>query len=458
MYGLIVLAAYAILMIVTTLAFTKKETTAEGFLLGNRKIGMTVSALSIAASWIWAPALFTSAERAYLTGWVGLFWFLVPNVLCLILFIPFAKKIRLQMPHGMSLSGYMGEKYRSKKVKGIYNFQLGALALFSTAVQLLAGSKMLHAITGWPFWLLTVILAVIAFSYAQFSGLKASVVTDAFQMVFMLVVAVGFVVFGVVHGNNTQGLIKGLSGVTGEFSSLFSEKGIEVALGFGIPTAIGLLSGPFGDQRYWQRAFSLKDKVGKAFAIGALLFAVVPLSMGILGFISAGGGYEITDTGMVNFQLITQIFPAWTVVPFLFMIISGLLSSVDSNLCAAASLVADSDKPYSVVKSKAVMLIMLAVSVGIANIPGLTVTHLFMFYGTFRASTLLTTVMTLKGVKLTGKGVFTGVLCALLIGYPIFAYGNLFNVAVFKTLGSLTTVLMSGIVSYFVSRREVRPL
>ena len=89
------------------------------------------------------------------------------------------------------------------------------------------------------------------------------------------------------------------------------------------------------------------------------------------------------------------------------------------------------------------MLCLLIVAIAIANIPGLTVTYLFLFYGTLRASTLLPTVMTLLGKKLTGKGVFTGVLTALCVGLPIFAYGNLAGIPAVKAAGSLTTVLSS---------------
>ena len=44
------------------------------------------------------------------------------------------------------------------------------------------------------------------------------------------------------------------------------------------------------------------------------------------------------------------------------------------------------------------MAVLLITGILIANIPGITVTHLFLFYGTLRASTLLPTVMTLKGL------------------------------------------------------------
>lgn len=111
-----------------------------------------------------------------------MFWFLVPNVLCLIIFIPFAKKIRRQYPEGITLTGYMAERYRSPKVKGVYSFQLGALAVLSTAVQLLAGGKTLALLTGLPFWSMTLALAAIAYSYSRFSGIKASVATDVVQL------------------------------------------------------------------------------------------------------------------------------------------------------------------------------------------------------------------------------------------------------------------------------------
>ena len=104
MYGIIVLVVYTAIMLGVTLVFSRKSKDTENFHVANRKLGMWQAAMSIAATWIWAPALFTSAEKAYSSGIPGLFWFLVPNVACLILFVPFAKKIRERMPEGITLS------------------------------------------------------------------------------------------------------------------------------------------------------------------------------------------------------------------------------------------------------------------------------------------------------------------------------------------------------------------
>lgn len=452
MYGFIVLAIYAALMMGITLALSRKSATSENFHVADRKLGVVQSAMSIAATWIWAPALFTSAEKAYANGIPGLFWFLVPNVLCLLIFIPFSKRIREQMPDGITLSGYMMRQYRSKAVHGAYLFELSALAVMSTAVQLLAGAKILAAVTGWPFWLMTVVLAAIAYSYSQYSGIRASVLTDALQMILMLACCALLVPWALT-GEGAANLLNGLAGASGEYHHLFDRKGIEVLFAFGLPTAIGLAAAPFGDQCFWQRAFCIrKDKLGKAFRLGAVFFAIVPLSMGILGFIAAGSGYVAHDTGLVNLELVTALFPKWVMVPFLFMLLSGLLSTVDSNLCAAASLTSDfGGKMHT---AKGAMLALLAVGIGVANIPNLAVTDLFLIYGTLRATTVLPTVLTLKGKTLSAGGVAAGITASLVIGMPLFVIGTLNNSSALKTAGSLCAVLLSGIVAVLTAPRK----
>ena len=454
---LFVLMLYAVIMMGATVLLTKKESDIVKFCVGNRDTGWPVAALSIAATWIWAPALFVSTENAYTKGFAGLFWFLVPNVLCLIIFIPFARKIREQLPEGITLSGYMHQKYKSNLVKNTYLFQLTALSALSTGVQLLAGSKLLSALTGIPFWAMTIIMAVIAFSYSQFSGIKASMLTDSIQMVLMLAASTGFAIGAIKYGGGIGTLVKGFQGFSEAGSdSLFSAKGWEIFLGFGLPTAVGLISGPFGDQCFWQRAFSMKkEDIGKAFFVGAILFGIVPLSMGLIGFVGAGMGFESADTSVLNFELISLMFPAWAMIPFIFMIVSGLLSTIDSNLCAAGSLTTDVVRQDNVLITKGSMIALLLFGIIVANIPGLTVTHLFLFYGTLRSSTLLPTVFTLAGKDLKAKAVATGIILALIAGLPVFAYGNMAGNAVYKTAGSLITVLTSGVVAVMLSGKKV---
>lgn len=458
MLGIAVLIAYAVLMLGATVIFTKQSKDTTSFHVADRRIGAGVGAMSIAATWIWAPSLFVSAEKAYTSGIPGIFWFLVPNVLCLILFIPFAKRMRARYPEGITLTGFMTETYHSAKVKGVYSFQLGALAVLSTAVQLLAGGKMLSVITGIPFWCVTIILAAVAYSYSRFSGLKASVTTDVVQLGIILIGCALIVPWMLSKAGGIDMVIAGLGSITGDYTSLASETGFAVFLGFGLPTAIGLISGPFGDQCFWQRTFAIrKDKIGKAFLWGAVLFALVPLAMSMVGFAAAGSGFIANDAGMVNMEFIMSLLPSWVLAPFMLMVLSGLLSTVDSNLCAAASMTTDWAQGGGDIKtSHRAMLALLLAAILIANIPGLTVTHLFLFYGTLRASTLLPTALTLMGKKLNANGVFAGIVASLCIGLPVFAVGNIANLSMWKTAGSLITVLTSGAIALLSSRKGAR--
>lgn len=457
MNGIYVLLIYFILMAIATRIFTRKETTAEGFHVSDRKMGAFSSGMSIAATWIWAPSIFVSAERAYTNGLPGLFWFTAPNILCLIIFIPFAKTIRKQMPKGITLSGYMKDKYKSEKVKNVYLFQLGSLAIFSTAVNLLAGSKILSSITGLPYPIVTILLGIIAYSYSQFSGIKAAVMTDNIKMGIIAIGSLIIVPWLTKIMGGVEIMSAGLAGINKDYYSMFTGKGLDLFLAFGLPTTIGLISGPFGDQCFWQRAFTIeKNKIGKAFLIGALLFAIMPISMGLIGFLAAGTGYIASDTSVVNYEIIINLLPSWTTSLFLFIVLSGILSTVDSNLCAMASLTTDFTKSDNVRTSKVAMIILLILGISIANIPNMTITHLFLFYGTFRASTLLPTIMTLKGVKLSADGITVGIKTSLVIGLPIFAYGNILNLSAYKTIGSVITVLLSGVIALVVTRLEDR--
>ena len=456
MKGLIILLFYCVVVVGAALLFTKRESNIEKFCVSNRKVGAVLSMLSIAATWIWAPALFTSAEKAYTSGLPGLFWFLVPNVLCLIIFAPFAVWIRKQFPEGITLSGYMNRKYQSRRVKNAYVFQLTSLSVLSTAVQLLAGGKVLSMVTGLPFMLIVLILAVIGYICAVFSGIKGSIVTDALQFIMIAGTAVGLLIW-LLQSNGFEAVKNGLGGVSGNFQNLFDKNGMDVFIGFGLSSAIGLLSGPFGDQAFWQRAFSVKEnKIKKSFISAAFLFAIVPLSIGLIGFIAAGTGFETSDTGNLTFHFIEQTFPTWVMIPFILMMLSGLLSTVDSNLCAVSSITTDIFKKNNLSYAKISMVVALLIAIAVANIPGLTVTHLFLFYGTLRASTLLPTVFTLKGIKLSEKGVFYGIVASICIGLPVFAYGNIAGVNAMKIIGSSLSVLLSGAVALLVTRLGVR--
>lgn len=432
------------IVIIGMTVFIKKPQNKSDYIAGGHDVGTISTALSISATWIWAPALFVSAEQSYTNGYSGLLWFLVPNIVCLLLFIPFAIRLRKKMPYGFTLSQLMNDTYGTK-VKNIYVTQLSLLSLLSTIVQLVAGGKIISIMTGIPFWITTVILGGVALIYSLNKGIRASIFTDAIQMLLILI-ACFILVPMAININGIQPITEGFKGI-GRDTTFFNANGIELMLAFGIPTTIGLIAGPFGDQNFYQRIFSVKqDKIKKAMILGAISFAIVPLGMGILGFIASGVGFTGSDISVVNFELIRAILPQWASIVFMFVLLSGLLSTIDSNLNSISSLTNDIVKDAKVSHLKWAMVILTVLSIVLSNI-NMTIVDFFLIYGILRATTFGTTVMTLLGYQFKPNGVFYGVLVALVIGMPTFVYAKADDILWLNIVASIFTLTISVIIA-----------
>lgn len=452
--GIWLIFGYAIIMFGIAKVWAGKSSTKDGFLVANRNIGSWTSAFSIASAWIWAPALFVSSQKAYEQGFAGFFWFIAPNVLTLIVFAYFAGKIRDKMPHGYTVSDFMGKRH-SKRVQTLYLIQLVGVAVMCLAVQLLAGGKVIAKLTGLPFFAVTIFLAIIALSYSTVFGLRASFVTDKAKMILIYGVGLILVPWVVIEAGGAQSIADGLGGFKGTFGDLFSGDGAGVFWSFGLSSAIGLISGTFGDQAFWQRAFATDKKgVRSAFLKSALLFAIVPIFMSLLGFALAGDGVKVADPSLANVEAVLHYLPAWTVIPFILMLMSGMVSALDSHLTALGSIaghdildrMTSDDESKSVSYARASMFITAIAAILIANIPDMQVLYLFLLYGTLRATTMLPTIYTLLSEKVSEKGMFYGIITSFVVGLPIFAYGNFNKLTPWIVAGSLLSLLLSGVI------------
>lgn len=471
---LLILGYFAVMMLVVFLMKRRERTKAE-YLVANRTAPWLLAAFSMAATWVWAPSLFTASEKAYTQGFAGVFWFVVPNILTLILFAFYANKMRKLRPEGWTFSDYIREKY-SNRAHTMFLVESFGLQICSFAVQLLAGASIFHAITGLPFFLTTVLMAVIPLIYTFARGIRGSIATDFIKMGFIVLVLI--LGLPIIASNVGWGTIReGMGGISGEFGHLFQGKGIKVMLSFGIPTTIGLLSGTFGDQMFWQRVFSVrKEHVARTMVTAAFIFGIVPISLSMFGFFAAGSHLPVADTQLTNVSTVVAYAPKWFLYFFFVVILSGLMSTVDSILCALSSIagqdvlerIKSSKNGKAFMESKTwswmfktdisfarvVMVVVMVLAILVANIPGLKVTYLFLFYGTLRSSVMLPTIFAIRGYKMSERGLFYGILVSLIIGLPVFAIGQLNgNLAMILT-GSLFTILASGIIALTLKEKR----
>lgn len=452
--GYLLLGTFGIVMILVTWIFSKRiSTKIQEFMVANRRIGVLAGAFSIASSWIWAPSLFVAAQKAYEQGIPGVFWFTFPNMLTLIVFAPLAGRIRKLMPEGYTLPEYIKTRFDTK-THIAYMFSFLSLQVCSFGVQLLAGASLIHLLTGIAFWKIAFLFAMIALVYSLISGLKASVLTDFLQMTIILLVILIMIPMLLYKTQGFSSIIGGLGGISGKFTNLFDPL---VAYTFGIVVTIGLLSGPIGDQQHWQRAFALKkNAVKKAFVLSAFVFVIVPLSLSTLGFVGANPtineGWIVEDTQLIGVITVSNLLPNWVLVLFIYMLLAGLSSTLDSVLCASSSIGGidiyrtyinkNASEKRILYVSRVFMLVITLSGLGISLIPGMKILYLFLFYGTLRAATMLPTILSLYWGKLNTNGVFLGVVLSSLIGLPIFAIGLLISDATYQVLGSIYTILI----------------
>ncbi len=460
------LLIFGIAMVLVTYFFArwKRWHTKEGFLVAGRQVGWFIGGTSIAASWIWAPALFVSVQLAYQKGLAGIFWFTFPNIIALAIFAFLAPVIRKKMPEGYTLPQYIKYRLQSDKVHKVYLFPYFFYQIMAVTVQIFVGGSLIFLLTGIPLIVIMPILLIIALIYTYISGLEASIVTDFIQMAMIVVIGIIILPLTWSAAGGSSAISAGLGGLAG-IRNIFDPG---IAFSLGIVTAIGLIAGAISDQQYWQRAFAIKkDNLVKAFIFGALLFGVVPIAMSTLGFLGANPVLGITlaegvDVSMIGVQVVATLLPAWAVFLFIVMLLSGLTSTLDSGLSAASSLwVTDVVKPKSdddAIKSArkamfGVAIVGLLIALAVTYIPQFGLFHLWWIFNTIAACVVVPTVLSLYWSKLDARGVLWGVLTAFIIGLPLFIYGNFINNEVMIVGASLFIILISTVFCLAMPRK-----
>ena len=448
--GYILMISYGLFMFGLSYFYLKGSKTNTNFLVADRKVGFMKSGFSTAATWIWAPALFIASQKAYQQGLPGVFWFTFPNILCLCIFAYFAHYLRKKFKNGFTLAQYMNVRH-SRRVQILYIISLSALSICQFAVQLLAGGAVVTYLTGIDFTIVTIILTAIALSYSFVSGIRASIMTDVWQMIIILVVVLVVVPLVYVKGGGHEVLVKGIGGISGEFTNVFDPG---VAWSFGVVVTIGLLAGPFGDQSFWQRAFTTKqNEVKKSFLLSALVFGVVPIFTSIIGFMGAGLGIDAGNKAqLINIITVSELLPKAILIPFVWMLLSGLVSTLDSGLCAISS-IASTDlnmkAKNKLTRARSGMVLLAIGGIIIANIPDMKILYLFIFYGTLRASTLLPTIYTIINKKVSETGMFYGICTSLGFGVPVFAFAKFNGLTDLAVWSSIFVVTASGVIVYY---------
>ncbi len=402
----------------------KRAITKDIFLVADRRMSGVTAAFSVAASWIWAPAVFISTKIGYEWGYAGLFWFCIPNFLALWLFAPFAAKVRNRIPFG-----YTYIEFIKNKSGHFARVQLGiqvVMQILIYALQITAGSELLSLATGAPYYLLVVVMAVTPLLYSFRSGLLAGTLTDVLQYIIMAAGAI-LLVFSFPALQDME--LKLAFG-----HSVFDYK---LLTEFGIPSALGLLFAIFADHQQWQRGFAVQQKSVVPVYLGAsFLHLLFTFCMGTLGVLIHEVAFSAHNQQLVGAEYISQFMPPAYFIVFIFVALSALCSTLDSSLCAFSSLCirhfCGESAKVNAGRWAMLGLCVLATALAFIRIPLIT---LWFIAGTVRLSAFAPTVFSIIFKNFSGR---VGTLACLIgfgIGGSVFAVGFFTLQSVVQTSG-----------------------
>ena len=435
------------------------------FLVARRELNTFQGSLSVAAAWLWAPGLFISTQQAYVNGLVGLFWFCLGNFLTLGAFAYFAKKIREESPEGFTFSGYLKNRF-SSRLQWLFVVEMMILATCAFAINLLAGSKTVETLTGINYTLATLLMAGVAILYSFRTGLKATVVTEVIKIIVVWAGVIILVPWVISEAGGWSTVVAGLGGRTGEGASILGTPfAWGIFTGFGAAAFLGHMGGPWGDNSFYQRAFSIKTgSIIPSYVIASFVFIVVPIMMGLLGFVAAGAGLEIPKAfwGTTNAITIGTFLPPVASIIFAFMVFAGLVAILDSQFASVANMTGHdlfnqfkegSDDKDIITYARLGMVALAVAGLIIANIPGMQLVWLFLFFAVLRAAVWLPSMMSLlKPDWVTEPGMFWGILVAAIPGEALFVWGKMFGGGSSITfLGTLIAILGAPILTLIFS-------
>jgi len=440
--------------------------TKENFLLANRRFETVRGMFSISAAWTWATALFLVPQLSYQFGFTGFFWVLGMNTLTLAIFGFAAYKIRQLYPQGFTFAEHIRLNYGS----GAHNTYILAfllIAIIALSLNIYAGSKLIETITGLNMNIAAAFLIVSAVLFSIFRGLRATNITEIFKMIVVLATAV-IIVPQVWSQVGWDTIVKGMSGKSGNYGDLWgTAESVAFFLSTGIYFVFRHISLPWADNSFWQRAFVINPaKIKQTYALAAVLFFVAPAMFGTLGFVAAGTGMNIANVQLTNVTVIAEMLSPWALALVVFMLLTALTSILDSQITSVATLISHDVVPKlskalseerTIDISRIAVVAVVSLSWALVNVPGVNILYFGFLTGcicmTFFVPTL---VSLLRPHWIRANSMIAGILLALFVGFPVYAYASLNKMIELSLAGFFACLIISSTVVLLGSKLERR--
>lgn len=337
-YGIIL--AYLAFTLAIGFWLSRRISSDADYFLAGRRLPWWAIGMSLVATDIGGTDVIGVGGAAYSHGlavgnfeWIGC----VPAMLvAAFVFMPFFWRIGIY-----TIPEYLERRYNASVRAALACCWLVFMAC-NLGVMLLASGKFLKELVGWELERSIVVTAVLVGIYTVSGGLAAVVYTDVLQCIIMIVGCLLVVVLGIVDLGGIDRFRAGIQALDrtslvlpADTATPFPWTGILFGLAFILSPAYWI-----GNQAIVQRAFGAKSafEAKAAYVWGALLKNVIPLIIAVPGLIALVRYPTLEDADQAIPRLVAEILPSGARGLFMAAFLAALMSSVDSYLNSAATM------------------------------------------------------------------------------------------------------------------------
>ena len=341
----ITFVAYLILILFLGVKAYRRTHSLDDYILGGRKLGSVVTALSVGASDMSGWLLLGLPGAIYLSGlseiWIGIG--LVLGAYCNWFFI--SKRLRIYSQHAnnsLTLPDYFENRFidTTRVLRLVSAFVILLFFTFYTASGLVGGAILFENSFGLQYSSALIFGGLIIVGYTFIGGFLAVAWTDAVQAILMFLALLVAPTVVILNGGGTEVVWEQMRAVNPQSTELFSNMTL---IGFLSLIAWGL--GYAGQPHILARFMAVENPQKLA---AARRIAMVWMILVLFGSVATGlaGIAYFADNPLENpetvfIALSQQLFNPWVAGIITAAILSAIMSTIDSQLLVSSSVISE---------------------------------------------------------------------------------------------------------------------
>ena len=313
----------------------------EGYLLGGRKVGPLVTALTLQSTSMSGFMFLGAGALSYAEGYWAL-WYAAGDIGGGVVNLSvIGRRMRKlsQLTGSLTPIEYLEKRYPSPAIRvfaGVLTvFLLGAYVL----AQFIAGGKGMALVTGLPYSLTLLVAVGFILIYTYLGGYLAVAYTDFFQSLVMLVGVLWILVTALMEVGGLSAANRAIADLEPSLLSVWGrDLGYQgqwgIALGAVLIFSIGYMGWPHVVTRHMAMRRPATARLAGAYAtVWNLLFVPSPYLLGILAIIIVP---DLADPEMAIFEVAQKLLPAAATG----VVMAAIMSTADSLLLQTGSIAA----------------------------------------------------------------------------------------------------------------------